>query len=217
MHEKPYIIVNSNNLEHQFLDNDALSSKNEFFIIKNNNNNKIKLFKNRSEKYFARKTLENFEKIIENYRKRKEFFIIDIYNPFFVKTEKNLENEKKIKSDCKGSKLLKEVIIINKRNEDSIKEYKTKYINRNKSGKVKLYNEKLKRVLNIDNNYDQKKGNKICIINKNILKRLFEKNMIKNKRNFSSNINCFSERRMIYYNTGRYDMPFVSQLKLTAS
>ena len=217
MHEKPYIIGNSNNLEHQFLDNDALSSKNEFFIIKNNNNNKIKLFKNRSEKYFARKTLENFEKIIENYRKRKEFFIIDIYNPFFVKTEKNLENEKKIKSDCKGSKLLKEVIIINKRNEDSIKEYKTKYINRNKSGKVRLYNEKLKRVLNIDNNYDQKKGNKICIINKNILKRLFEKNMIKNKRNFSSNINCFSERRMIYYNTGRYDMPFVSQLKLTAS
>ena len=72
-------------------------------------------------------------------------------------------------------------------------------------------------MLNIDNNYDQKKGNKICIINKNILKRLFEKNMIKNKRNFSSNINCFSERRMIYYNTGRYDMPFVSQLKLTAS
>ena len=40
--------------------------------------------------------------------------------------------------------------------------------------------------------------------------------MIKNKRKNSLDIklNTYSEKHMIYYNTGMYDMPFVSELNL---
>ena len=199
-------------------ENDDISQKNKFFILRKNNNS-AKLIKNKSEKYFAGKTLENFEKIIENYRKRKEFLVIDIYNPQDIKTERNKESKKIIKSLFKEKKLLKEIIIIekrNKRNEKYIEEYKTNYNNRIKSGNINKYNEKRIRLLNIYKAFNDKGDNKICIVNQNILRRLFEKNMIKNKRKKSSSIkyNTFSKKRMIYYNTGMYDMPFVSQLKL---
>ena len=36
--------------------------------------------------------------------------------------------------------------------------------------------------------------------------------MIKKKKKLDIKCTSFSERRMIYYNTGMYDMPFVSHL-----
>ena len=152
--------------------------------------------------------MENFDKIIENYRKRKEFFIIDIYNPQIINKERNVENRKiSEQPSIKENRLLKEIIIINKK--DYIREYKDKNLYRIKSGKIKRRNNNnIKRSLNIFKTMDNKEE-KICLTNNNILRKLFEKNMIKNKRKKSLDFK-FSERRMIYYNTGMYDMPFVT-------
>ena len=65
---------------------------------------------------------------------------------------------------------------------------------------------------------DNEKEDDIYIVNKNFLKRLFEKNMNKKKKYntiYSNNFNKnYQSKKMIYYNTGRYDMPFVTQLTL---
>ena len=54
----------------------------------------------------------------------------------------------------------------------------------------------------------------MIIINKYILRKLFAKNMIKKKKIKSLEFNFYSnsDKRILYYNTGKYDMPFVSNL-----
>ena len=208
MIKRPYTINANKNINNNLIENNDSQYK-EGFIITKKSNKRINLIKNRSEKYFAKKTLENFDKIIENYRKRKEFFIIDIYNPQIINKERNVENRKiSEQPSIKENRLLKEIIIINKK--DYIREYKDKNLYRIKSGKIKRRNNNnIKRSLNVFKTMDNKEE-KICLTNNNILRKLFEKNMrIKNKRKKSLDFK-FSERRMIYYNTGMYDMPFVT-------
>ena len=60
----------------------------------------------------AKKTLKIFDEVIEKYRKTKDFFLIDLYAPQVIKTEKITENKKTIESQVQDNKLLKEVVII---------------------------------------------------------------------------------------------------------
>ena len=176
-------------------------------------NKRIYFKKNMSQKYFAKKTLENFDIVIENYRRRKDFLIRDFVNPQIIKTERANE---KMEFNSDDNRLLKEIIILNKKNNKEIEEYKGKSYN-NQSSKYK--NIKFKKrinsaLLNKVKTFENKKENKIFIINKYILRRLFAKNMIKKKKIKSLDIKSISniEKRILYYNTGRYDMPFVTNL-----
>ena len=176
-------------------------------------NKRIYFKKNMSQKYFAKKTLENFDIVIENYRRRKDFLIRDFVNPQIIKTERANE---KMEFNSDDNRLLKEIIILNKENNKEIEEYKGKSYN-NQSSKYK--NIKFKKrinsaLLNKLTTFENKKENKIIIINKYILRRLFAKNMIKKKKIKSLDIKSISniEKRILYYNTGRYDMPFVTNL-----
>ena len=176
-------------------------------------NKRIYFKKNMSQKYFAKKTLENFDIVIENYRRRKDFLIRDFVNPQIIKTERANE---KMEFNSDDNRLLKEIIILNKKNNKEIEEYKGKSYN-NQSSKYK--NIKFKKrinsaLLNKLTTFENKKENKIIIINKYILRRLFAKNMIKKKKIKSLDIKSISniEKRILYYNTGRYDMPFVTNL-----
>ena len=176
-------------------------------------NKRIYFKKNMSQKYFAKKTLENFDIVIENYRRRKDFLIRDFVNPQIIKTERANE---KMEFNSDDNRLLKEIIILNKENNKEIEEYKGKSYN-NRSSKYKDIKFK-KRInsalLNKVKTFENKKENKIFIINKYILRRLFAKNMIKKKKTKSLDIKSISniEKRILYYNTGRYDMPFVTNL-----
>ena len=176
-------------------------------------NKRIYFKKNMSQKYFAKKTLENFDIVIENYRRRKDFLIRDFVNPQIIKTERANE---KMEFNSDDNRLLKEIIILNKENNKEIEEYKSKSYN-NQSSKYKDIKFK-KRInsalLNKLTTFENKKENKIIIINKYILRRLFAKNMIKKKKIKSLDIKSISniEKRILYYNTGRYDMPFVTNL-----
>ena len=184
----------------------------KFQINKKLDNKKINIRKNKSQKYFADKTLENFDEIIKNYRNRN--LVIDMYYPHTVKAEKSIGTKRTSENVIIENKLLKEIIVINKKNYNTIKEYNTKYNNQINITKRNKYNRSIKSALNrryktFDGN---KPKNKLLIINKNILRKLFEKNMIKKKKKLDIKCTSFSERRMIYYNTGMYDMPFVSHL-----
>ena len=176
-------------------------------------NKRIYFKKNMSQKYFAKKTLENFDIVIENYRRRKDFLIRDFVNPQIIKTERANE---KMEFNSDDNRLLKEIIILNKENNKEIEEYKGKSYN-NQSSKYKDIKFK-KRInsalLNKVKTFENKKENKIFIINKYILRRLFAKNMIKKKKIKSLEFNFYSnsDKRILYYNTGKYDMPFVSNL-----
>ena len=213
---KRFYTMNVNKGEYNnLIESNDVQGKEKFFVTEKRNKN-INLIKNRSAKYFAKKTMENFDKIIENYRKRKEFFIIDIYNPQIINKEKKDENRKiSEQPSIKGNQLLKEIIIINKK--DYIREYKDKNKYRIKSGKIRRNNNNniFKRSLNVFKTMDNK-GEKICLTNNNILRKLFEKNMIKNRRKKSLDFK-FSEKRMIYYNTGMYDMPFVTNFNMKSN
>ena len=213
---KRFYTMNVNKGEYNnLIESNGVQGKEKFFITEKRNKN-INLIKNRSAKYFAKKTMENFDKIIENYRKRKEFFIIDIYNPQIINKEKKDENRKiSEQPSIKGNQLLKEIIIINKK--DYIREYKDKNKYRIKSGKIRRNNNNniFKRSLNVFKTMDNKEE-KICLTNNNILRKLFEKNMIKNRRKKSLDFK-FSEKRMIYYNTGMYDMPFVTNFNMKSN
>ena len=92
------------------------------------------------------------------------------------------------------------------------------------SGRTKInkkINKLLMKELNIykyeDNDYKENDDD-LYIVNRNFLKRLFDKNMNKKKKQKTINTNNFNRnyhtKRMIYYNTGMYDMPFVSHLNL---
>ena len=176
-------------------------------------NKRIYFKKNMSQKYFAKKTLENFDIVIENYRRRKDFLIRDFVNPQIIKTERANE---KMEFNSDDNRLLKKIIILNKKNNKEVEEYKGKSYN-NQSSKYKDIKFK-KRInsalLNKLTTFENKKENKIIIINKYILRRLFAKNMIKKKKIKSLDIKSISniEKRILYYNTGRYDMPFVTNL-----
>ena len=176
-------------------------------------NKRIYFKKNMSQKYFAKKTLENFDIVIENYRRRKDFLIRDFVNPQIIKTERANE---KMEFNSDDNRLLKEIIILNKKNNKEIEEYKSKSYN-NQSSKYKdiKFKKRIKSaLLNKVKTFESKKENKIFIINKYILRRLFAKNMIKKKKIKSLDIKSISniEKRILYYNTGRYDMPFVTNL-----
>ena len=176
-------------------------------------NKRIYFKKNMSQKYFAKKTLENFDIVIENYRRRKDFLIRDFVNPQIIKTERANE---KMEFNSDDNRLLKEIIILNKKNNKEIEEYKGKSYN-NQSSKYKdiKFKKRIKSaLLNKVKTFESKKENKIFIINKYILRRLFAKNMIKKKKIKSLDIKSISniEKRILYYNTGRYDMPFVTNL-----
>ena len=176
-------------------------------------NKRIYFKKNMSQKYFAKKTLENFDIVIENYRRRKDFLIRDFVNPQIIKTERANE---KMEFNSDDNRLLKEIIILNKENNKEIEEYKGKSYN-NQSIKYKdiKFKKRIKSaLLNKVKTFENKKENKIFIINKYILRRLFAKNMIKKKKIKSLDIKSISniEKRILYYNTGRYDMPFVTNL-----
>ena len=209
---KRHHTVNINkNINNNLIYYKDISSQNRFIISKKSNK-KINLNKNKSEKYFAEKTLKNFAEIIENYRKRKEFLIIDIFNPEDIRKENYVENTKRRDKSINDNKLLKEILIINKKNYNAIDEYKDKKKYLIKSGTLKRKKEKIKRTLNIYKTSDDKEDKNICLVNNNILRKLFERNMIKNKRKnlFDIKFHTYSEKRMLYYNTGKYDMPLVS-------
>ena len=265
MHKKPKIIkINENSSKYQInnsknnnanlynLNNNGFfTERNKYTSIENSkfnqskkyfiNSNKEKdsknkkLLKNMSERDFTKKTLEIFDKIIEIYRKRKEFSKLDIFSPIILKTDSSERSKRKKTLGYEVEKenmLLKEVIVLNNNGIDSysankfINKYNDKIYRSNKkrylSGRnninKKLNKKKLKE-LNIYNyDSDEKKDEDIFIINKNFLKKIILKNMI-SKRNqktfYTNNFNKdFIKKRMIYYNTGKYDMPFVSQLTL---
>ena len=176
-------------------------------------NKRIYFKKNMSQKYFAKKTLENFDIVIENYRRRKDFLIRDFVNPQIIKTERANE---KMEFNSDDNRLLKEIIILNKKNNKEIEEYKGKSYNNqsSKSKDIKFKKRINSALLNKLTTFENKKENKIFIINKYILRRLFAKNMIKKKKIKSLDIKSISniEKRILYYNTGRYDMPFVTNL-----
>jgi len=81
-------------------------------------------------------------------------------------------------------------------------------INKNNVGKYILKNSSIYNSEEDDN----------FIVNKNFLRKLFERNMTnRTKRNSIYNNNFdtnFQSKRMIYYNTGMYDMPLASHLTL---
>ena len=265
MHKKPKIIkINENSSKYQIINsknnngnfynlnnNGFFTERNKYTSIENSkfnqskkyfiNSNKEKdsknkkLLKNMSERDFTKKTLEIFDKIIEIYRKRKEFSKLDIFSPIILKTDSSERSKRKKTLGYEVEKenmLLKEVIVLNNNGIDSysankfINKYNDKIYRSNKkrylSGRnninKKLNKKKLKE-LNIYNyDSDEKKDEDIFIINKNFLKKIILKNMI-SKRNqktfYTNNFNKdFIKKRMIYYNTGKYDMPFVSQLTL---
>ena len=208
--------------------------------IKRINAIKKKLKKNMSYREITKKNLEIFDKIIENEKERKSFFKIELFNPQVVKTESNERSQRRKTSEYdikKDSNLLKEVIIYknnNKNKDNNHLEFKTinneknyfiinendnKYKYRTMSAKNKItkdqYNRVLLNELNINkrNNGSDNEDDNI-IINNNFLRRLFEKNMIKKKKRNLTIKNDFNRnyetKRMIYYNTGMYDMPLVS-------
>lgn len=178
-------------------------------------NKKMDIKKNLSQNYFAKKTLENFEIVIENYRKRKDFLIRDFVNPQIIKTEKTDEKIENIGFNSDDNRLLKEIIILNKKNHNEIEEYKVKKYNQSTKYKDIKFKKRINSaLLNKVKTFENKKENKIFIINKYILRKLFAKNMIKKKKIKSLDIKQISnaEKRILYYNTGRYDMPFVTNL-----
>ena len=197
-----------NNIKN-YLDNNNIP----YITSKTYNHKKIYAKKNMSQKYFAEKTLKNFNIVIENYRKRNEFFNINLLNPQLIKTEKSEEKKGNINNE--DNKLLKEIIVLDKKKLNKIEEYKNKR-NYETSKKKNKYKKRVNSALLINkyNTFDYERKNKMIIINKYILRKLFAKNMIKKKKIKSLEFNFYSnsDKRILYYNTGKYDMPFVSNL-----
>ena len=198
---KKYLEINMLANDYNKKEENKNNNYNQVKMMKNNNIKKYKLnlnipikcrsrtynkriyFKKNMSQYFAKKTLENFDIVIENYRRRKDFLIRDFVNPQIIKTERANE---KMEFNSDDNRLLKEIIILNKENNKEIEEYKGKSYN-NQSSKYKDIKFK-KRInsalLNKLTTFENKKENKIFIINKYILRRLFAKNMIKNLSNY---------------------------------
>ena len=155
--------------------------------------------------FFEENNLDNLDEISNNYRIK--YKNINTYKPRIMKTERVIDDYK--------NNLLKEIIEIDKKRFKSIHGYKNSINKPIKKRKIKILEKKKAIWLDIYKSNNREKNDKIFLVNKNVIRRLFEKNMIKkNKRPNSLNIknNIFHEKRMIYYNTGMYDMPFVSHL-----
>lgn len=193
-----------------------------------NINKKRKLNRGLSQRDFTLKTMGIFDKVISNYQKRKEFLKLDIFPPQIINIDSNEKRKrsKTIQHDAPEENiLLKEVIILKNHEINPYSYNNNKIMNKYISGKQdknKKINKELMKKLNIYKTGDEKEmENEIYIVNKNFLKRLFDKNMNKvkkNKMDYTNNFNRNSiSKRMIYYNTGRYDMPFVSHLNLKST
>lgn len=218
-------------------ENSKIKANNKFFIYSNGKEiidleNK-KLIKNMSQRDFTIKTLGIFDKVIANYRRRKEMLKLDIFSPNILRSSRERSKRGKTLDDNKkDNMLLKEVIILKNKNREinsycnSIKKdsNKNKGMNRHFSGRNDI-NKKINKILMKQLNIYKSGKNKeiddeLYIVNKNFLKKLFDKNMNKYKKsNTIFNNNCNFKRncktkRMIYYNTGMFDMPFVSHLTL---
>ena len=155
--------------------------------------------------FFEENNLDNLDEISNNYRIK--YKNINTYKPRIMKTERVIDDYK--------NNLLKEIIEIDKKRFKSINGYKNSINKPIKKRKIKILEKNKAIWLDIYKSNNREKNDKIFLVNKNVIRRLFEKNMIKkNKRPNSLNIknNIFHEKRMIYYNTGMYDMPFVSHL-----
>ena len=200
--------------------------------------------KNMSQKDITEKTMSIFDKVIENEKERKLFLKIELFNPQVIKTDSSEKSQKKTLEYEKKheNKLLKEVIIFKNKNKNKVKneficksthnkinffsinKKDNKYMNRIMSLKNQLNKSKFNEILLKDlNNFNTRNdlsdnGDNNIMINSNFLKSLFERNMNKKMKNniiYKTNYNRnYKSKRMIYYNTGMYDMPLASHLSL---
>ena len=155
--------------------------------------------------FFEENNLDNLDEISNNFRIK--YKNLNTYKPRIIKTERIIDDKK--------NNLLKEIIEIDKKRFKSIRGYKNSINKPIKKRKIKILEKNKAIWLDIYKSNNREKNDKIFLVNKNIIRRLFEKNMIKKKKSPNSlNIknNIFHEKRMIYYNTGMYDMPFASHL-----
>ena len=155
--------------------------------------------------FFEENNLDNLDEISNNFRIK--YKNLNTYKPRIIKTERIIDDKK--------NNLLKEIIEIDKKRFKSIHGYKNSINKPIKKRKIKILEKNKAIWLDIYKSNNREKNDKIFLVNKNIIRRLFEKNMIKKKKRPNSlNIknNIFHEKRMIYYNTGMYDMPFASHL-----
>ena len=155
--------------------------------------------------FFEENNLDNLDEISNNFRIK--YKNLNTYKPRIIKTERIIDDKK--------NNLLKEIIEIDKKRFKSIHGYKNSNNKPIKKRKIKILEKNKAIWLDIYKSNNREKNDKIFLVNKNIIRRLFEKNMIKKKKRPNSlNIknNIFHEKRMIYYNTGMYDMPFASHI-----
>ena len=207
------------------------------------NSVKIQIKKNMSQKDITKKTLEIFNRIQENEKRSHLFLKMELFNPQVIKTDSNEKRKKKRTIDTESRinfNLLKEVLIYKKKDKDNkylaskstntdrnfytIEGYDNKFTRRIMSVKNKIIKSQFNKIFLRDlNNYNLKKDgsrnlDENIIINKNFFKKLFEKNKNKKRRiNTTHNNEPYRNKKiktMIYYNTGIYDMPLVSNLNL---
>ena len=160
---------------------------------------------------------------------------MNLFNPQTINPDINEKNmrSKTIAYDSNNNNnynLLKEVIIFqnkNKKNDEINSNSKTinthtifrnKFMNRVFSEKNKLIkNNNEKFLLKSTRIYNSDEDDNF-IVNKNFLRKLFERNMstkIKTNSIYNNDFKRnFHSKRMIYYNTGMYDMPLASHLTL---
>ena len=220
-----------------FSSNISKINKNSYFITnttkkeKDSSINKIK--KDMSQTNFTKKTLEIFDKVIEIEKRRKIYLKMNLFNPQTINPDMSDRNikAKTIEYDTNNNyNLLKEVIIYQNKhkNDDEIKSipktinidksFRNKFINRAFSEKNKLNKNKAEKFLLKGEGIYNSDEDDNFIVNKNFLRKLFERNMNKKmKKNsvYNNNLNRnYNSKRMIYYNTGMYDMPLASHLTL---
>ena len=228
----------TNNIENGiFSPNISRINKKSFFITNTTKKEKdssiMKIKKDMSQKTFTKKTLEIFDKVIENEKKKKVNLKMNLFNPQAMNPDINEKNMrlKTITYDSNNNyNLLKEVIIYqnkNKKNDEINSNSKTinthtifrnKFMNRVFSEKNKLIkNNNEKFLLKSTRIYNSDEDDNF-IVNKNFLRKLFERNMstkIKTNSIYNNDFKRnFHSKRMIYYNTGMYDMPLASHLTL---
>jgi len=230
----------SKNIENGiFSPNISKINKKSFFITnttKKEKDSSIKeIKKDMSQTNFTKKTLEIFDKVIENEKRKKIYLKMNLFNPQTMNpdiSEKNMRS-KTIAIDTNNNhnnyNLLKEVIIYQNKHKNNDENSASKTINAHKIFRNKLMNRVFSEKNKINKNnvgkyilknssiYNSEEDDNF-IVNKNFLRKLFERNMTnRTKRNSIYNNNFdtnFQSKRMIYYNTGMYDMPLASHLTL---
>ena len=223
-----------------FSPNISKINKKSFFITnttkKEKDSSAKKIKKDMSHSNFTKKTLEIFDKVIENEKSRKIYLKMNLFNPQTMNpniSDRNIRSKTIAYDTNNNYNLLKEVIIYQnkKKNNDEInsnsnsktistyKIFKNKFMKRGFSEKNRFHKNKNNGDKFILKNsiYNNDEDDNF-IVHKNFLKKLFENNMnARSKRNSIYNNdfnNNFQSKRMIYYNTGMYDMPLASHLTL---